>query len=104
VERIEESVKPSGRQRNALDNLEKVSAQAAEALRGACPTRAPENPVARLDAMGGRLQAMVHAAEELRPKLGAFYAFLAGLTPWVRKTPGWRRTRIDASDVPRSGT
>ena len=26
--------------------------------------------------MGGRLQAMVHAAEELRPKLGAFYPSL----------------------------
>jgi hypothetical protein len=76
VERIEESVKPSGRQRTALDDLEKVSAQTAEALRGSCPVRPPQNPVARLDAMGGRLQAMVRAAEELRPKLGAFYASL----------------------------
>jgi LTXXQ motif family protein len=62
--------------RCALDDSEKVSAQTAEGSRGSCPARPPENPVARLDAMGGRLQAMVHAAGELRPKLDALYASL----------------------------
>jgi hypothetical protein len=77
VQRIEEVVKPTGPQQTALDQLNQVSAKAADDLRASCPAQTGETPTARLDAMNNRLDAMVQAAKTLRPTLGAFYASLS---------------------------
>ena len=77
VQRIVEVVKPTGPQQAALDQLNQASAKAADELRGSCPAQAGETPTARLDAMNNRLDAMVQAANTLRPTLAAFYASLS---------------------------
>ena len=77
VQRIEEVVKPTGPQQTALDQLNQVSAKAADELRASCPAQTGETPTTRLDAMNNRLDAMVQAAKTLRPTLGAFYASLS---------------------------
>jgi hypothetical protein len=75
--RIEEIVKPTGKQQSALDKLQELSQQAAEELRASCPTQTTETPMARLDATYGRLAAMVRAVKTVRPALGSFYASLS---------------------------
>jgi hypothetical protein len=77
VRRIEEVVKPTEHQQSALEKLKQTSENAANELRGSCPTRAAEAPVARLDEMHNRLGAMVQAVENLRPTLATFYASLS---------------------------
>jgi LTXXQ motif family protein len=77
VQRIEEVVKPTGQQQSALEKLKKTSENAADELRGSCPTRTAEAPVARLDEMHNRLDAMVQAAKNVRPTLATFYASLS---------------------------
>jgi hypothetical protein len=77
VQRIEEVVKPTGPQQTALDQLNQVSAKAADELRASCPAQTGETPTALLDAMNNRLDAMVQAVKTLRPPLGTFYASLS---------------------------
>jgi hypothetical protein len=77
VQRIEEVVKPTGPQQTALDQLNQVSAKAADELRASCPVQTGETPTTRLDAMNNRLDAMVQAVKTLRPPLGTFYASLS---------------------------
>jgi LTXXQ motif family protein len=77
VQRIEEIVKPTGPQQNALDQLKQASVKAADELQGSCPTHVGETPTARLDAMSNRLDAMVQAVKGLRPRLDDFYASLS---------------------------
>jgi ABC-type transporter MlaC component len=77
VQRIEEVVKPTGPQQTALDQLNQVSAKAADELRASCPAQTGETATTRLDAMNNRLDAMVQAAKTLRPPLGTFYASLS---------------------------
>ena len=77
VQRIEEVVKPTGPQQTALDQLNQVSAKAADELRASCPAQTGETPTTRLDAMNNRLDAMVQAVKTLRPTLGTFYASLS---------------------------
>jgi len=76
VQRVEQTVEPRGQQEQAWEKLKAVSAKAAEELGASCPAQIAENPVARLDAMSNRLQAMVQAIETLRPALSSFYASL----------------------------
>jgi len=73
---IEEVVRPSEQQRTAFENLKQASAQAADELKTSCPARTGATPVARLDAVDHRLQALVQAAKTVRPRLAAFYASL----------------------------
>jgi hypothetical protein len=77
VQRIEEVIKPTGPQQTALDQLNQVSAKAADELRTSCPAQTGETPTTRLDAMNNRLDAMVQAVKTLRPPLGTFYASLS---------------------------
>jgi hypothetical protein len=76
AQRIEETVKPTGQQQSALEELQQASAKAADQLRASCPAQIPEKPMARLDATNGRLNAMVQAVNEVRPALSTFYASL----------------------------
>ena len=77
IRRIEQDVRPSGQQRDALDRLRDASAKAADLLRDACPEQTPLTPVARLDAMAKRVHAMLDAAKTVRPALARFYSSLS---------------------------
>lgn len=72
-ERIALLVKPDAQQQQALDDLKKASADAADALQTSCPAAMPQSPVARLDAVKTRLASMTDALKIIRPKLEAFY-------------------------------
>ena len=78
VQRIEQVVQPNGQQQQqAFDALKQASRDAAQQLQSSCPAQVPQTPVARLDAVKTRLQAMVDAMNTVRPKLHAFYASLS---------------------------
>ena len=78
VQRIEQVVQPNGQQQqDAFDALKQASHDAAEQLQGVLPEEVPQTPVARLDAVKTRLQAMVDAMNTIRPKLQDFYASLS---------------------------
>jgi hypothetical protein len=76
VNRVEEAVRPSETQGAALDTLDEAMQKAVEALRTACPDSTAQTPVGRLDAMQKRLEAMIDAANTVRPALETFYASL----------------------------
>jgi len=76
IGRIELQVHPAESQRAALDDLKQASATAIETLRSACPTGIPANPLARLDVLGRRLDAMATAVKTIRPVMQHFYDLL----------------------------
>ena len=77
VDRIERAVQPTQQQEAAFERLKAASAGAAASLQASCPATMPPTPVARLDAVEMRLDAMVQAAKAVRPALAAFYATLS---------------------------
>jgi hypothetical protein len=77
LQRIEEIVKPTGQQQSAMEKLKQASEGAADELRTSCPTRTPDTPTGRLDAMNGRLATMIDAVKTVRPALTTFYASLS---------------------------
>lgn len=98
VNRIERSVRPTDAQRPALEELRAASKKAAEVVSGACPRELPVSPVARLEAMEKRLEAMLQAVKTVRPAFEAFYASLddeqkARLSAVGPRGWGWRRWR-----------
>jgi len=50
--------------------------EAVDALQAACPTTIALTPVGRLEVMQKRLEAMIEAANTVRPALEDFYAVL----------------------------
>jgi hypothetical protein len=50
--------------------------KAVQVLESACPTMIPQTPVGRLEVMQKRLEAMIEAANTVRPALEDFYASL----------------------------
>ena len=77
VDRIERATQPTSQQEAAFEKLKAASASAATSLQASCPAKVPQTPVERIDAVEMRLNAMVHAAKDVRPALGAFYATLS---------------------------
>jgi LTXXQ motif family protein len=77
VDRIERAIQPTQQQEVAFEKLKAASANAAASLEASCPAKTPQTPVERIDAMEMRLNAMVQAAKDVRPSLGAFYAALS---------------------------
>jgi LTXXQ motif family protein len=75
--RIAQSVGLTREQRTALKDLQTAAAEAARALKSACPVETPKTPAARLDAMQERVQAMLRAIDLVRPALEKFYAPLS---------------------------
>ena len=61
IGKLEGIIDATNEQRNALEDLKAAVAQASGILKGACPSEPPLTPVARLDAMQHRLQAMEQA-------------------------------------------
>jgi hypothetical protein len=77
MDRIERTIQPTSQQDAAFEKLKAASASAAASLQASCPAKTPQTPVERVDAVEMRLNAMVQAAKDVRPALGAFYATLS---------------------------
>jgi hypothetical protein len=77
IDRIDERVQPTEAQFGALDRLSEAVGKAVDRLQAACPTTIPLTPVGRLEVMQQRLEAMIAAAEAVRPALEDFYASLS---------------------------
>jgi hypothetical protein len=77
VDRIEDVVRPTDAQLAALDRLSGALDKAVDMLQAACPTTLALTPVGRLETMEQRLQAMIEAANMVRPALEHFYASLS---------------------------
>jgi LTXXQ motif family protein len=77
VQRIEQVVQPTAQQQAAFDALKQASEDTAQELQASCPAQAPQTPVARLEAVNKRLNAIVEAMKAVRPKLQDFYASLS---------------------------
>jgi hypothetical protein len=76
ISRIEDLVRPTDRQEAALDRLDEAMQKAVEILGNACPNTVPMTPVGRLEVMKQRFDAMIAAANAVRPALEDFYASL----------------------------
>jgi len=76
VNRMEAAVRPTEAQGAALDKLDAAMQKAVEALNTACPNAIPQTPVGRLDVMQKRVEAMLNAANTVRPALEEFYTSL----------------------------
>jgi hypothetical protein len=76
LEQIERAVRTDERQRGALRELQDATSQAVDLLRSDCPSYRPLTPVARLEAMEQRLDAMLRAVQTVQPALEKFYAAL----------------------------
>ena len=77
VARLEEIIKPTPGQREALDELKAAFAKATHLLQAACTKQTPLTPVARLDAMEQRLEAMQQALTVIRSPLERLYSLLS---------------------------
>jgi hypothetical protein len=77
IERIEDAIKPSDAQEASLNALQDATVKAVSILQAACPDETPLTPPGRLAAMQTRLQAMVEAANTVKPALADFYGSLS---------------------------
>ncbi len=76
IARIKDTVRPTGDQLAALDELSAAVVKANDAIKASCPTAVPLTPVARLDAAEARLRAMIQALDIVRDPLQRFYVLL----------------------------
>jgi hypothetical protein len=76
IERIDDTLHPTGAQKDALHRLSAATKEAVKTLQAACPDEVPVTPVGRLQAMEKRLSAMLQAANQVQPALDDFYASL----------------------------
>jgi LTXXQ motif family protein len=77
VQRIEQVIQPTTQQQSAFDDLKKTAQNASEQLQSSCTTAVPLSPVARVDTVETRLNAMADAIKSVRPDLNNFYASLS---------------------------
>lgn len=73
VDQLGRVVEPTEEQRTAFADLKAATVKAADILKQSCPAAAPLTPVARLDAMQRRLEAMSEANETIRGPLVRLY-------------------------------
>ncbi|HET9717499.1 MAG TPA: Spy/CpxP family protein refolding chaperone [Pseudolabrys sp.] len=76
IEKIADVVNPTDAQQSELNKLQDATKQAVSIMQAACPDETPLTPPGRLDAMEKRLQAMIDAANMVKPALEGFYASL----------------------------
>jgi hypothetical protein len=76
IEKIEDVLNPTDAQEAELNRLQDATNKAVSILQAACPDETPITPPGRLAAMEKRLQAMIDAANTVKPTLGSFYASL----------------------------
>jgi LTXXQ motif family protein len=77
IDKIEDVIKPTEAQETSLDALHDATEKAVAIMQAACPDETPLTPTGRLDAMQKRLQAMIDAANTVKPALTDFYASLS---------------------------
>ena len=77
MERIEHAVRPDDTQRAGFNELQEATARAANLLKSDCPSYRPLTPVARLDTMEQRLDAVLRAVAIVQPALQKFYGALS---------------------------
>src|SRR5205807_748452 len=73
IDQIERAIRPNDAQVVTLNDLKAASAQADNISRASCLTEVPLTPIARLEAVVKRIQAMIRAVQILRPPLTALY-------------------------------
>ena len=76
IEQIEDVLAPNDAQQAELDKLGEATVKAVGVLQNACPAETPLTPPGRLQAIETRLQAMIEAANTVKPALDGFYASL----------------------------
>jgi LTXXQ motif family protein len=76
IEKIEDAVNPTDAQEAKLNGLQDATNKAVSIMQAACPNETPITPTGRLEAMENRLQAMIDAAQTVKPALNNFYASL----------------------------
>ena len=92
TDEIESRLHPNDTQRAALGKLQDAAAQAADTLRSACQPSDVLTPIARLDAIGKRLDTMLQAVKSVRSALDDFYATLSDEQKAQFEAIGPRRT------------
>src|SRR6266496_1950143 len=97
--RIERAVHLTESQRSALDDLREASARAIETLRSACPKGIPATPLARLDILDKRLDAMARAVKTIRPAMQHFYDLLGAEQKAVFNAIGLRENAIGSGEA-----
>jgi hypothetical protein len=76
-ETVQRALRPTDQQRKSLQVLYGASMEMAQFLTTTCPGETPATPIARLDAASDRVMALLHAAMNIEPMLGEFYASLS---------------------------
>jgi hypothetical protein len=73
IDQIRREIHPSGEAVAALDQLADATSKASNVLSTSCPREPPLTPLARLDAVETRLEAMLKAIQIVRPALANLY-------------------------------
>jgi hypothetical protein len=74
---IQRALQPTAEQQKSLQMLYGASMEMAQYLTSTCPTDNPSTPMARLGAASDRVMSLLHAAMNIEPILGQFYAGLS---------------------------
>ncbi len=77
MQQIETSVRPNDDQLDAFRRFKDATAKAVQHLQSHCPQDVAGTPSSRLDAMHANIQAMIAAAEIIKPALEEFYVSLS---------------------------
>jgi hypothetical protein len=77
IDRIRHAIQPTGDAVAALNELSEASSKAGNVLSASCPSEPPLTPLARLDAVETRLEAMRKAIQIVRPPLASLYGSLS---------------------------
>ena len=77
ADQIEQRVRPTDEQRQALDTLRLTTLGMTRLLMESCPAEPPDTPLARLDAVEKRLDGLLYAARIVAPAVHKFYGTLS---------------------------
>ena len=77
MQQIETSVRPNDEQLDEFRRFKEATAKAVQHLQSHCPQDVAGTPASRLDAMHANIQAMIEAAEIIKPALEEFYVSLS---------------------------
>jgi LTXXQ motif family protein len=77
IDQIRREIEPTGEAVAALDQLADATSKASDVLSASCPRELPLTPLARLDAVENRLEAMIKAIQTVRPPLASLYDSLS---------------------------
>jgi hypothetical protein len=77
IDQIRREIEPTGEAVAALDQLADATSKASDVLSASCPREPPLTPLARLDAVETRLEAMIKAIQTVRPLLASLYDSLS---------------------------